>query len=291
MGGLQYLHFNFAVRQSNKNSLNTMLIPLGKLQSKYNIIQPRILHVGAHLGEERGDYQKCGSSKVVWIEANPELASALIEKLNALPMRFEMEEVIHAAVAEIEERAIFNVASNDEASSLLELGTHQKSYPSIQVEKSISVTTRRIENMAHESPDLFGDINFVNLDIQGMELGALKGMGAVLDQVDWIYTEVNRRLVYQNCALIWDLDSFLLEQGFERVEVVFTREGWGDAFYIRRRESGADPRGAYLRRLRFDYFLWKILETKCIIFLLNKPIKKTRRGIRKWILRSVNKIK
>lgn len=264
-----------------------MLISLKKLQSKYNFTQPRILHVGAHLGEERIAYHECGSSKVLWIEANPSLASVLAETINLMPRCFEMEEVIHAAVAEFEECATFNIASNDEASSLLELGTHQKSYPSIQIEKSISVTTRRVEYLAQESPILFDGINFLNLDIQGMELGALKGMGAVLDQIDWIYTEVNRRQVYQNCALIWEIDSFLMGKGFERVEVIFTKEGWGDAFYKRIQKTEANPREGYLRGLRYDYFLWRILESKYMVFILNKPFKKTRRAIKRWFLRVV----
>ena len=79
------------------------------------------------------------------------------------------------------------------------------------------------------------DYNFLNLDIQGAELKALKGMEEYLDKVDYIYTEVNEDYVYKGCALVSELDEFLGKYGFTRVETSWAGNcKWGDAFYIKK---------------------------------------------------------
>jgi hypothetical protein len=75
--------------------------------------------------------------------------------------------------------------------------------------------------------------NFLNFDIQGAELKALKGMEEYLNDVDYLYTEINSDYVYKGCALITDLDNYLLKFGLKRVETKWTDFKWGDAFYIR----------------------------------------------------------
>jgi len=51
--------------------------------------------------------------------------------------------------------------------------------------------------------------DFINLDIQGAELLALKGATAILPFIKAIYTEVNEKELYENCGLIDELDAFL----------------------------------------------------------------------------------
>jgi hypothetical protein len=79
------------------------------------------------------------------------------------------------------------------------------------------------------------DYNFLNFDIQGAELRALKGMEEYLPKVDYVYIEVNSDYVYKDCSLIGEVDEYLLKFGLERVETVWCGETrWGDAFYIRK---------------------------------------------------------
>ena len=73
--------------------------------------------------------------------------------------------------------------------------------------------------------------NFLNLDIQGAELLALKGFLKGLEKIEYVYTEVNSGEVYKDCAKIEELDFFLKEYNFERVETNMTQYEWGDAFY------------------------------------------------------------
>jgi len=78
------------------------------------------------------------------------------------------------------------------------------------------------------------EFNFLNFDIQGAELKALKGMEEYLDNLDYLYTEVNKNYVYENCALVNELDEYLNKFGLVRVETNWTDYEWGDAFYIKR---------------------------------------------------------
>ena len=96
--------------------------------------------------------------------------------------------------------------------------------------------------LQHSKTSLLKDIlpkydinyNFLNFDIQGAELKALKGMEEYLSKVDYLYTEVNNDYVYKDCALIDELDNYLSQFDLIRVEIRWTSCKWGDAFYIRK---------------------------------------------------------
>jgi|688.fasta_scaffold528756_1 hypothetical protein len=75
--------------------------------------------------------------------------------------------------------------------------------------------------------------NFLNLDIQGSELNALRGASIQLKHVDYVYTEVNTELLYENCCTLSEIDSHLADYAFERIAPTMTNQGWGDAFYAK----------------------------------------------------------
>lgn len=96
--------------------------------------------------------------------------------------------------------------------------------------------------------------DFLNLDIQGVELEALQGIGVYFEKIKWIYTEVNKSEVYKNCALIDDIDAFLKMEGFKRVATRWVKkQGWGDALYVR--ENVARPLTSRIRE-SIDYLQW-----------------------------------
>jgi hypothetical protein len=77
-------------------------------------------------------------------------------------------------------------------------------------------------------------IDFLNLDIQGAELHAIRGLGHVSKHLNWIYTEVNWKHLYQDCPLIEEMDEELRTLKFKRIATrKVLRAGWGDALYIR----------------------------------------------------------
>ena len=76
------------------------------------------------------------------------------------------------------------------------------------------------------------------MDVQGYELEVLRGAKKFLTSIDFIITEVNRANVYKGCALVEELDAFLLNYGFYRAETSWEGVTWGDAFYIKAGKRG-----------------------------------------------------
>jgi hypothetical protein len=81
--------------------------------------------------------------------------------------------------------------------------------------------------------DLDG-IDFINADLQGFELNAIKGMGDLLHQFKYAYIEVNKAQVYEGCAQIEELDEYLKGFGFRRVETAKWIGDWSDALWVKK---------------------------------------------------------
>lgn len=206
-----------------------MLIPLKKLYEKYNLNVKGVLHIGAHAVEELDSYIECGINKSLWIEANPDQYSKCVEQLDGTN-----HQVLNYAVYDQDDVPFtFNITNNGESSSLLKLKDHKNYYPAITVSKQIQLNTKRLDTILTNHNISIDSFNFLNLDIQGVELRAIKGLGNMLSSIDYIYTEVNRAELYEGCDLIEDIDAYLQEFGFVRVELEWTHADWGDAFYIR----------------------------------------------------------
>jgi FkbM family methyltransferase len=204
-----------------------MLISLDNLVQKYNIIFKGILHVGAHECEELLNYEKYISrNKILWIEA-------LLDKVELNKSRYPDLIIEQAVVSDKVEIVKFNRSNNGQSSSILEFGLHETFHPDVYYVDSFQVETKMLKDILYNYEKNI-DYNFLNLDIQGVELKALKGMEEYLHKVDYIYTEVNSDYVYKNCGLISDIDEYLTPFGFQRVETKwFSDCRWGDAFYIK----------------------------------------------------------
>lgn len=205
-----------------------MLIPFDDIVKRYGL--PRgIIHIGAHLMEERSDYMRHGLDNTIWVEANPDLCSIVINNIS------EREIVINHAIAEVSDlETTLYCTNNSQSSSILPLGTHKKYYPHIGVSHTKQVISQRMDDIISKYSICMNNYNFVNIDIQGVELQALKSFGNHLSDVDIIYSEVNREHLYENCDLITDIDQYLQFFGFNRTETVWTDSNWGDALYVRR---------------------------------------------------------
>jgi FkbM family methyltransferase len=190
-----------------------------------------IIHVGAHEAEELPQYVQQGVCNVLWVEANPEKWSLLLERIEPYQ---DMQLGGFAASSSTGNIGLLNIANNGQSSSLLDLGSHAMSYPDIEFRRKISVDLRAIDDWLEELRVKRASYNFINLDIQGYELNALHGMERQLEYVDFVYTEVNFEEVYLGCAKLEELEIFLFERGFKRVMLANTGAGWGDAFYARK---------------------------------------------------------
>jgi len=201
-----------------------MLIPLSKLVKKYNVHFNGILHVGAHKCEELNEYEKyLPRHKILWIEAIP-------HKVNECKQRYKNLLIENAIVSDVIEKVHFKISNNGQSSSMLDFGLHSHYHPTIHYVTGFDGTTSLLKDIL---PKYDIQYNFLNFDIQGAELKALKGMEKYLNHVDYVYVEVNSDYVYKGCALVTELDEYLQKFGLRRVETKWTDCKWGDAFYIR----------------------------------------------------------
>jgi hypothetical protein len=172
-----------------------MLLDFPQIFRKYNLDISGIIHIGAHYGSEVKDYINHGIQEIV-----------LFEPLSMY------------------------LSDNDaQSSSILKPKKHIEEMPWIHFNG-----TEEVEVHTLDSYDLNG-YNFINIDVQGYELEVFKGSVKTLEKIDYIYSEVNKAELYEGCAQMDELDNFLGEYGFKRVETYWpeTWYNWGDAFYIK----------------------------------------------------------
>lgn len=210
-----------------------MIIPMSRLVAEYGVKPTAILHVGAHLAEEAAAYAAAGVEWVLWVEANPELMGELEARL----LNFPGQRALHAAVSDTDGgTATLHLCTFSMASSLLPPKDHLIVYPGMHYPRSVGVETVTIDTLLAVNGYGFGGFDMLNIDIEGAELLAFKGAEKTLPFLKWIYLEVNTREMYEGCAMVDDVDTYLGERGFERVATA--DEGWDhgfkDALYARR---------------------------------------------------------
>ena len=207
-----------------------MLIDFKQLFPRYGIQPKGALHVGASEGQEAQTYADLGIKKVVWIEAIPNIYNQLTQNIARFPENIALNELISD---EDNKEVTFHVANNGgQSSSMLQFGTHSTTHPDVKFLYDLQLKTRRLDTLLNANN--FGELDFLNMDLQGCELIALHGLGERLHDFKWAYLEVNWEELYKDGALIHDLDFYMGAFGFERVE---TKECghtlWGDALYIK----------------------------------------------------------
>jgi hypothetical protein len=115
----------------------------------------------------------------------------------------------------------------------LQLGLSKLFHPHIWYIDSYLVQTVLLEDIIIKYPDI--NVNFVNINTKGSELKVLQGMSKYFGQIDYIYLEVNYDFVYQDCAIVNDIDVYLVSFNIVRVETKWIqRFRWGHALYVRK---------------------------------------------------------
>lgn len=209
-----------------------MLIPFHDLVRKYDIKLNDVLHIGANEGQEAEEYRRLGAHRVFWVEAIPEVHRKLLGHLR----QFHNQRGLLACVSDTTgERVTFNIASNQgQSSSMLEFGTHATEHPNVSFTGKIELETITVEDLLRKNEIELKFGTFLNIDLQGAELLAMKGMSSLMKLVDYCYIEVNEKELYQGCPLVGEIDEWLLAHDFEGKESKITNWGWGDKFYKRK---------------------------------------------------------
>ncbi len=208
-----------------------MLITFSHLFNHFKLTVTGILHVGAHDCEEKSAYNQfnINDDNIYWVDAMPEKIVSNRQKYG------EQLNIYQGVIDEEDNKTVkFNITNNGQSSSILEFGSHETHHPDVKVVSTQEMKTTRLDTLIGRHQIPIEKINFLNLDIQGVELRALKSMEKHLHYIKYIYTEVNTEQVYKGCAQMSEIDEYLSKFGFQRAATyVIQQYGWGDAFYIK----------------------------------------------------------
>lgn len=213
-----------------------MKILLEEIISDYKLDIIGCIHIGAHYGEEIWSYKKNNINNLILIEANKNLINKLRIKRFIFNHFFKMNISLENCIISDQNNILrkLNITNNSQSSSILNLKKHNEIYPNINITREETMISRTLDDLFINKYEI-KKFNFINMDIQGAELLALKGAKNILRNIDAIYTEVNFQELYKGCALTKDLDIFLKNYNFSRVRTVTPEHpSWGDALYLKK---------------------------------------------------------
>jgi FkbM family methyltransferase len=216
-------------------------------QAPPGLVLQRLVHVGAHLAQERHLYEALGFQDILWIEAAQAVHARLAQTLAAHQLeRAEkgLPGVQHrTACALLTDRegdpAALREFSNDGMSSSIFAPTAQLKarWPDLtETGRLHSTRTRTLDGLLAELG--FGDVHVLVVDVQGAELLVLKGAEATLAGVKAVVSEVSTQPLYDGGVLFPELRDFLGGHGFVAMS---TPRRHGDMLFVHPQRSGIHP--------------------------------------------------
>jgi FkbM family methyltransferase len=204
-----------------------MLLSYSSLIKQYNINVKGVIHVGGHIGQEMKTYKKNNVENLIVFEPQKIPFQKLSQVANSL--NFNNLKLVNKALGSTCKSVEMTCNDDGLCSSILNPKHVLQQYPDILFNRKEVVDMVTMDSVI----DNDHNYNFLNMDTQGYELEVLKGSKKTLENVDCVYTEVNNTEVYENNALIEEIDEFLEDYNMVRVETDWMGGTWGDAFYIR----------------------------------------------------------
>lgn len=176
-----------------------------------DITERKVLHIGAHLGEEVGIYQHCGFTKITLVEPDPRQVHYLLDKFGAVD-----EITVHGVAIGTE----FGDADLYLAERTVWSGLSP--HPTASTGKTYRVPVVPLSSLQD-------DHNIVVIDTQGTELDILKT--ADLSTLDLVIIETTPR--HNDTASRYaDVESYMTGVGWRLVEIwVHDKSGYDDAVF------------------------------------------------------------
>lgn len=204
-----------------------MLMNLDNLITKYTLNINGVIHIGAHYGQEYVEYVKHDINNMMFFEPLKNNYNVLINNIKLSDNVKAYNIALGNTVGFVE--MYVETANKGMSSSILKPNIHLTQYPSIMFNNKEMVEINKLDYITYDR----NNFNFINIDVQGYELEVFKGAVSSLNNIDYIMTEINNVYLYENGALVDELDSFLFNFGFKRVETYWAGGTWGDALYIK----------------------------------------------------------
>lgn len=191
---------------------------------------PVILDAGAHNGSSSIQLINIWQAATIYaFEPVPNLFNLL--KKNTNP--YNQIHSFQVALGEKnEQKTIFiSQGRGDGSSSLLAPTGHLTEFPDVKFPQKATVNVTTLDAWAKKNNVSY--IDFLWLDLQGMEYQVLKNSPEILSTVRVIVTEVNFKPLYNGCTLYSTIKSFLEEQGFTEILMKKEHPTFGDSVFVR----------------------------------------------------------
>jgi FkbM family methyltransferase len=178
----------------------------------YEVLKLRpqfVIHIGAHLGQDRAEYLALKCREIVWIEADPTTAGKLIEK-------YPEDKVINLAIWDEGGLSLeLYQFQDEEQNSLIQplLGNKREK---LEI-RSIKVGTLTLDEL-FETPE-FTHLQggWLTIDVQGAELHVLAGAGDSLKRIDYLVIEIaNTSQGYAETPTLREVETILQKSDLHR---------------------------------------------------------------------------
>jgi FkbM family methyltransferase len=215
------------------------------MSSRFNYFQKNsikvngVIHVGAHRGEEVGEYEDLGAKKVIWVEANPDVFEEM--RVNLENSNASLESCAFQYAASNVDHKIVDfhlyygpdaqyMKGNKGCSSLLKTSGRFSSW----YKGTIQVETITLDTLLLENDLQYSDFEYLNMDVQGAEMMVLQGANKLLESVRYVSTEATwNNPDYIDNSEYDVLKSLLESKGFVQVEIYQHATNWGDVLFIK----------------------------------------------------------
>lgn len=169
-----------------------------------------IVDVGGHHGDVSDALDFLYHPRRLWVvEPNPQLTASLQARFVG---RSHIR-VIPQCLGEKEGKVAFNVHEFDAASSLYECAPgHLEKFGFSGKRRQVEVPMTTLARLVASGE--LSHIDLLKLDCQGAELSVLRGAGAYLPRISWIYCELAFDPIYADAPLFGEVHRFLVESGF-----------------------------------------------------------------------------
>lgn len=158
-------------------------------------------------------------AQIVAFEANPDSYQVCLNNTKDYPSIA----VVNQAVNDYDgtckfypmdrEKTITTWEDGNQGASSLYLANGVYDHIEKYVQYEIEIPCTRIDTYCEKNN--IKQIDVVWMDLQGAELKALQSMGSLLDTVQVIHTELEMNPMYEGQCLFYDVNEFLLDNGFD----------------------------------------------------------------------------
>jgi FkbM family methyltransferase len=170
---------------------------------------------------------KFGCEVISW-ECNPEAIELCKKHIGDREDVLLVEKAVWSESGELDFHPVVN--GNLGASSCFK-ANHDYPYEKPYEQVEITVEAKRVDEWFEENDKPTPTL--LCMDLQGAEIEALKSMGDMLHEIDYIITEGQWQRLYHNTPLIEDIAEHLKPYGFEQVGHRKVNDWFGDFMFRR----------------------------------------------------------